>query len=54
MSLYSGTPLHAGTVLPSRRSLENIPHSVAHFGGGSQTHINVPVIPRGYTGVPEI
>jgi len=56
MSLYPGTPLTTpGTLLPSRRSLESsVPHSVSLFGGGSQTHVNVPVIPRGYTGMPEI
>jgi len=56
-SLYPGTPLTTpGTVLPTQTaSLESsIPHSVAHFGGGPQNHANVPVIPRGYTGMPEI
>ena len=60
MSLYPGTPLTTtGVFPPSRRSLESVSLSVAQFGGndptgGPQTHANVPVIPRGYTGMPEI
>ena len=58
MSLYPGTPLTTTgvftTVPPSRRSLESVSLSVAQFGGGPQTQANVPVIPRGYTGMPEI
>ena len=63
MSLYPGTPMTTTgvftTVPPSRRSLESVSLSVAQFGGNgggppSQTHANVPVIPRGYTGMPEV
>ena len=59
MSLYPKTPLTTAgaftTFAPSRRSTESLSLSVAQFGLGSQTHAdNVPVIPRGYTGMPEI
>jgi len=57
-SLYPGSPLTTTgvyTAVPSsRRSLESVSLSVAQFGGGPQTYGNVPVVPRGYTGMPEI
>lgn len=61
MSLYPATPLTTTgvftTIPPSRRSLESVSLSVAQFGnsgGGPQIHANFPVIPRGYTGMPEV
>ena len=58
MSIYPGNTTGGFTTIPpSRRSLESVSPSVALLGGnggGSQTHANVPVIPRGYTGMPEI
>lgn len=63
MSLYPGSPLTTTgiftTVPPSRRSMESLSVSVAQLGGGhSQTNGNGPqnygIVPRGYTGMPEI
>jgi hypothetical protein len=56
MSLYPGSPLTGVYTAnpPSRRSLESVSLSVAQFGGRPQTYGNVPVVPRGYTGMPEI
>ena len=62
MSLYPGSPLTTNgaytNIAPSRRSLESLSLSVAQFGGGPQTNGNGPqnhgIVPRGYTGKPEI
>ena len=56
MSIYPGTTTGGFTTIPpSRRSLESVSPSVALLGGnGGGTYANVPVIPRGYTGMPEI
>ena len=64
MSLYPGSPLTTTgiftTVPPSRRSMESLSLSVAQLGAGgqSQTNGNAPqpygIVPRGYTGMPEI
>ena len=63
MSLYPGSPLTTvggfTTIPPSRRSLESLSLSVAQFGGTQQpqTQGNGPqygIVPRGYTGMPEI
>ena len=59
MTLHPRTPLTtagAFTIFaPSRRSTESLSLSAAQFRMRPQTHAdNVPVIPRGYTGMPEI